>query len=416
MRLGTWLPFAEAATLLAAFTHTALSEPTVRRKTEAAGAAYVALQTAAVAVLEQDAAPPPIGPALLQLSVDGAMVPLVGQGQWAEVKTLALGVVQPPVRERGKAVVHTTHLSYFSRLTDHTTFARLALVETHRRGVTTAGTVVAVGDGARWVQEFVDYHRPDAVRILDWCHAVGYLGQVATACFEGQEGGAQRWLAAQVHALLDGEPTTVLGKLRGLQEAVTQAGTTTVGTVARSEVLRTALGYLEARRAQITYAQFRLLGYPIGSGAVESANKLVVEARLKGAGMHWARTHVNPMVALRTIVCSNRWAETWPLIAAALRRREAARLNAQRQARRPLPAATPVPPPPAPLPVPPPTPALVLALPTARHDDRSATAAPPPTITDAPSPAVPHRPAPDHPWRRYRQPRHRHRPPQSRPR
>ena len=35
----------------------------------------------------------------------------------------------------------------------------------------------------------------------------------------------------------------------------------------------------------------------IGSGATESANKVVVEARLKGPGMHWASFHLNPMLA-----------------------------------------------------------------------------------------------------------------------
>jgi len=44
---------------------------------------------------------------------------------------------------------------------------------------------------------------------------------------------------------------------------------------------------------------------------VESANKLVVEARLKGAGMHWGRQHVNPMLVLGNAVCNQRWPETW---------------------------------------------------------------------------------------------------------
>jgi hypothetical protein len=37
-------------------------------------------------------------------------------------------------------------------------------------------------------------------------------------------------------------------------------------------------------------------GWPIGSGVVESGNKLVVEARLKGAGMHWSRLSLNPLL------------------------------------------------------------------------------------------------------------------------
>ena len=42
---------------------------------------------------------------------------------------------------------------------------------------------------------------------------------------------------------------------------------------------------------------YQELGWPIGSGSVESANKGVVQARLKGAGMRWERSHVNPMLA-----------------------------------------------------------------------------------------------------------------------
>jgi hypothetical protein len=55
-------------------------------------------------------------------------------------------------------------------------------------------------------------------------------------------------------------------------------------------------------------------GYPLVNDSIESANKLVAERQLKG-GMHWARAHVNPMVALGTVGCSDRWAETWPQVA-----------------------------------------------------------------------------------------------------
>ena len=72
--------------------------------------------------------------------------------------------------------------------------------------------------------------------------------------------------------------------------------------------------------------------------SVESANKVVVESRLKGAGMHWARPHVNPLVALRTIACSDRWAEAWPQIAQQVRhqawQRRLRRLEASPQPQR----------------------------------------------------------------------------------
>jgi hypothetical protein len=49
-----------------------VTEPTVRRTTEGAGAAYVAVQTAEVEQLERTLPPAPAGPAVQRLSVDGA--------------------------------------------------------------------------------------------------------------------------------------------------------------------------------------------------------------------------------------------------------------------------------------------------------------------------------------------------------
>jgi hypothetical protein len=86
------------------------------------------------------------------------------------------------------------------------------------------------------------------------------------------------------------------------------------------EAIANNLAYLEKRRAQMQYPRSRAQGWPpIGSGIVESGNKLVVEARLKGSGMHWADRHVNPMLALRNVICSGRWKQEWPKIEARLR-------------------------------------------------------------------------------------------------
>ena len=103
-------------------------------------------------------------------------------------------------------------------------------------------------------------------------------------------------------------------------------------------MVSTSLEYLEKRKDQIRYGEFLAAGYPIGSGIVESANKLVVEDRLKGAGMHWARANVDPMVALRTIACSDRWEEAWPQIRERLRE-QAKERPAMRRAK--LPARSP---------------------------------------------------------------------------
>jgi hypothetical protein len=377
------MPFARAAVELKHFTQTDVSRPTVERVTEAAGAAYVTFQSSEVVRIEQTLPAAPAGAPQQLLSVDGAMVPLVG-GEWAEVRTLLIGEVKPPVLVKGEAVIQTTALSYFSRLTDAECFQRLALVETHRRGVESAHAVAAVGDGAEWIQTFVDFHRPDAVRILDFAHAGERLTLVGQTCFGRGTPAGSAWLAAQLHELKHAGPRTVLATVQNLLLRQPDAPD-----------LPTHLAYLTKRTAQMQYPTFQHAGWPIGSGAVESGNKLVVEARLKGSGMHWAPAHVDPMLALRNIVCSDRWDEAWPQITCILRQQAHRRRTDQRQKRR-LRAAdraalcAPATPPPT-----------LAARPTPLAQSHSPALLPASRQTAAPpSPLHPPRPAANHPWRR----------------
>ena len=372
--LGSWLPFGQAAKNVGHFRRIEVSEATARRVTEQSGQAYVEFQTEEAGLLEAETRAAPAGPGLQQLSVDGAMVPLLG-GEWAEVKTLAIGTIDEPDR-RGEA--RARDLSYFSRMTDYRSFAGLATVETHRRGTERAGTVCAVVDGADWPQKFIDLHRPDAVRILDWRHGAEHLAKAGQAAFGAGTAALSEWLGTELHQLKHGEPELVLGSLRGLCRRLDRDG---AGGDDGLKTVKGSLGYLEKRRGQIRYAEFRAQGYPIGSGAVESANKLVVEARLKGAGMHWAREHVNPMVALRTAVCSGRWEEVWPQISRRLREkvgagRQTRPSSKERPAEKEAPGAK--------------------TRPEVRGPEVPKTTVPPQR-----SPTPSHRPpAPNHPWRR----------------
>ncbi len=337
VRLGTWMPFAQAADALAFFTGVTASEATARRTTEGAGAAYEVVQTAAVEALEAELPAAPSGPRVQLLNVDGAMVPL-RHHEWAEVKTLAIGTVTSPVQERGEWVVHTEELSSFSRLTDAETFGRVALVETHRRGTETAKTVWAVSDGAEWIRGFVDLHRPDAVRILDFPHALSYVAQAGQAVFGEENEAFTPWFTTQRQRLHHGDPEEVLQALRRLAATATRRRAASAATTVQE-----SLGYLATRRRMLDYAGFQARGYPIGSGSVESANKLVVERRLKGAGMPWARAHVNPMVALRAMACSDRWQEAWLQIAQYCQHQARAHRWQHQRARRQAKASVPAP-------------------------------------------------------------------------
>jgi hypothetical protein len=395
VRLGTWMPFVPVTQGIAYFYHVTVSEPTARRKTEEAGAAYVEVQTAQVTAIAHEEGDGPDGPPLQQMSVDGAMVPLLHQ-TWGEVKTLVIGEIGPLVKEKGEWHVHATKLSYFSRMTDHQTFSHLATVETHRRGTARAGTVCAVNDGAPWEQEVVDDHRPDAVRILDWGHGAEHVSGVARAVFGSGTTAEESWRQEQLRALKADDPPPLLTELRRLRDTLA----TQEQDGAQAEALRVVeanLLYFSKREEQIRYAEFAQKGYPLGSGAVESGNKLVVEARLKGAGMHWAPENVDPMVALRTVACSNRWEEAWPAITERLRERTTERAARRRILRQEAKSA------PTPVPDPFPSPSEPeIALPPERTPlpvSAERPAVDQPSAEPTPSKGGLRKPAANHPWR-----------------
>lgn len=279
-------------------------------------------------------------------------------------------------------------MSYFSRLAEAETFGRLATVETHRRGTESAEVVCAVQDGAEWIQGFVDLQRHDAVRIWDFSHAASYVAQVGEAGFGAETPEFKTWLATTLHELKHDSPIKVLQTLQDMQHQL-EGGAASAETLDR---VCTAINYLDKRSAQMDYARFQAAGYPIGSGSVESGNKVVVEARLKGAGMHWASQHVNPLVALRDVLCSQRWEQDWSQLATQIRtqtlqKRQQRQRVRWTQSHEPAPINSDIP--------------LVLKEPCVSSEPHVETV---PTLTLNPAPLektkLPYRPPANHPWRR----------------
>jgi len=294
VRLASWMPFEQAREALQDVLGIQVSKATARRATLQTGEAALAVCEEEEERLKQEAPQAPVEADKQAMSGDGAFVHLV-RGEWVEVKTLVLGEVSRT--KRGE--VCTQHLSYFSRLCDAASFEEAALVETHRRGLERATAVCAVQDGAEWLQGMVDYHRADAVRILDFAHAAEYVNEIGQAVQAVGGRLPATWLKGVLHRLKHQGPTRVLKHLTWLAARYP------------NPPIQEKLTYLQKREAHMQYPTYQAAGWPIGSGSVESANKVVVETRLKGAGMRWGRQNVNSMLVLRNAVCNRRWHETW---------------------------------------------------------------------------------------------------------
>ena len=104
-------------------------------------------------------------------------------------------------------------------------------------------------------------------------HAAEYINAIGQAVQAAGGRLPATWLEGVLHRLKHQGPPRVLKHLIWL-----------AARYPRSAVQEN-LTYLQKRAAHMQYPRYQQAGWPIGSGSVESANKLVVEARLKGAGM-----------------------------------------------------------------------------------------------------------------------------------
>jgi hypothetical protein len=290
------MPFAHAAEQGEAILGVQVSPSTVRRLTEAAGKLCEQQQNALPDEVEQTTATSPMA-----MSADGAMVFVRGHG-WQEVKTLVLAEVEPLTMETtGRAREKRTGAhSTFSRLGSAETFGEQCRGEISRRGIERAPRVCAIQDGAIWLQGFIDLHRPDAERILDFFHAAEYVSAIEEELRTQGAHLPKNWLSGVLHRLKHDGPSRVLTHLEWL-----------VGKFGASPTMQSNLSYLRKRETHMQYPRYQQDGWPIGSGMVESAHKRVLQARLKGAGMQWASPNVNAMLALRMMIDNHRWEQDW---------------------------------------------------------------------------------------------------------
>jgi hypothetical protein len=399
-RLGLEGSFGAAADQVAETLGVVVAEEAVRRITEGVGAVAEAEQQARIAQAQRGQAlpPRPLGAAevpspLLVVEVDGVQVPLVGA--WHELKVSRVAPLGPALRvdpETGRTHLALGPAGYGAGLEPAEACWWRAYSEACRQGLGAwVRTVVVLGDGAEWIwahaRRFLGLPGVEVVEIVDIYHAYQHLWTVGNAVFGVGTSAAAAWVEPLKDRLYTDGAAPVLAALAALPPP----------DAAAAEEIRLALGYFTTHAARMAYPRFVARQFPIGSGAVESACKSLIEQRAKQAGMRWRPAGLQAVASLRALHRSGGWAAFWQTHPQ--RRRP---LVVPRPAE-PAPVAPPTPAaPPAPLPVAAAAaadPRLAL-LPTGRHDPPPAL--PPPTPLHPPAPA---RPAPSHPWRRPRHPR-----------
>jgi hypothetical protein len=218
-------------------------------------------------------------------------------GAWREPKVLIIYVVDAEGKREAR----------FAPVIDGTLKgpeAVFALLRSYlqRLQITQADQVLFIADGAPWIWKRVPLlvqtlglAAEQVHEVLDFYHAAEHLGKVAALRQDWSAKTRSRWRNQQRRLLLRGEVERVIAAVRDICRG------------RNSKAIRTHRDYFIKNQSRMAYAKLMGMKLPIGSGAIESTVRRVVNLRLKGASIFWCRASAEAILLLRSYYKAGRW-------------------------------------------------------------------------------------------------------------
>jgi len=172
--------------------------------------------------------------------------------------------------------------------------------EALRGGLGRARRQLFLGDGAAWIWNLKQDRWGKAMGLLDFFHASQHLWEVGRRVVGEEESRLAPWVEARLHQLRHGQEKKVLSELAGLKKKRGAAG----------EVLAREQNYFAGHACRMNYQAIARRGWPIGSGAVESACRQK-QCRFKRPGQFWTPKGLRNLIALDEARRNHHWDQLW---------------------------------------------------------------------------------------------------------
>ena len=155
--------------------------------------------------------------------------------------------------------------------------------------------LVFINDGATWIREWITDNYPLATSVLDFYHAMEYLYEFADQFFSDKTE-KDKWCDVQKDLLLASDVETVLDNILSIP--------------VKEEAKKKITNYYQNNKERMRYKHYRNTGCGIiGSGAIESAHRTVIQKRMKQAGQRWSYKGAKNMLRLWVISMNKQWAK-----------------------------------------------------------------------------------------------------------
>jgi hypothetical protein len=227
---------------------------------------------------------------VLYAQVDGSMV-LTRQEGWKEVKVGRFFKSNDCIHA-GSKQGWISNSQYVAQLRNSKDFTKTMddLIESFGK---LDNRLLFISDGATWIKNWIEDAFPGAISILDYYHACEHLHQFSNSFFK-DKALEQKWTTQQKELILRSQVVEVLKNIKTIAPKNKEADK--------------LIAYYEGNKDRMDYQKYKRLGCGIiGSGAIESAHRTVIQKRMKLSGQRWSKQGAQNMLNLRVINKNQQW-------------------------------------------------------------------------------------------------------------
>ena len=231
---------------------------------------------------------------ILYVQCDGSML-LTREEGWKEVKLGRLFKSSSllPENTNRQWIKESEYVAHFGSHYEFENKMSQLIDDVYRK---LPGNVIFIGDGAKWQWNWVKAEYPEAVCVLDFYHAMEHFGDYIKVAVKGKNN-IDKYMQ-KIGKIL---------KRKGVEKALKYIMKIPCDTKKKKEKMEKLKVYIENNIDKMDYPKYIRNNYLIGSGAIESAHRTVLQRRMKQSGQRWSIEGLKNMINIRALKMSGYW-------------------------------------------------------------------------------------------------------------
>jgi hypothetical protein len=219
------------------------------------------------------------------------------KAEWKEPKVIVIYEIDDKGRKTQRGLVR-----YDATLQKADGTFAILVAQLMEIGAHEAAEWIFTGDGAVWIWNRIEdlvkavgFQMTKVTQIVDWYHALEHFNKVKDLLPGMPKKQLKAWMRRMKNLLFKGDIDALVAEI------------TTCAKGRNAKKIKKLLHYFTTNIDRMQYKTFKARRLPLGSGAVESCVRRVINLRMKSNGIFWDPSNAEDILHLRAQFVAGRW-------------------------------------------------------------------------------------------------------------